>query len=61
MKICSSRRRVIRTEFFADASKTVITENDSPDVGFRVSINPYRGCQHGCAYCYARPDHEYLG
>ena len=39
----------------------VICRNDSPDVGFEVSLNPYRGCEHGCVYCYARPTHEYLG
>lgn len=50
-----------RTQFFADASKSIITYNESPDVGFDASINPYRGCEHGCAYCYARPFHEYLG
>lgn len=50
-----------RTRFFRDASKTVIAFNDSPDVGFNASINPYRGCEHGCVYCYARPMHEYLG
>lgn len=50
-----------RTRFFRDASKTVIAFNDSPDVGFNASINPYRGCEHGCVYCYARPTHEYLG
>ncbi|MEX0703400.1 MAG: PA0069 family radical SAM protein [Planctomycetales bacterium] len=50
-----------RTEFFVDASKSIVSENDSPDVGFRYSVNPYRGCEHGCAYCYARPTHEYLG
>ncbi len=44
-----------------DASRTILSENDSPDVGFRYSVNPYRGCFHGCAYCYARPTHEYLG
>ncbi|MEX0724734.1 MAG: PA0069 family radical SAM protein [Planctomycetaceae bacterium] len=48
-------------EYVADASKSVISENDSPDVPFRYSLNPYRGCQHGCAYCYARNSHEYLG
>ena len=52
--------RRIRTEYFADLSKSVVSENDSPDVFFRFSINPYRGCSHGCSYCYARPTHEYL-
>jgi DNA repair photolyase len=50
-----------RTEFLKDASRTLITSNDSPDIPFQFSINPYRGCEHGCAYCYARPYHEYLG
>jgi len=49
------------TEYIPDNSKSIVTENDSPDVGFRFSINPYRGCSHGCAYCYARIYHEYLG
>ncbi len=49
------------TEFFPDRSKSLIAYNDSPDVGFDASINPYRGCEHGCVYCYARPSHEYLG
>lgn len=49
------------TEYIPDNSKTIVTQNNSPDVGFRYSINPYRGCAHGCAYCYARPTHEYLG
>jgi DNA repair photolyase len=49
------------TQFFADHSKSIIAYNDSPDVGFDASINPYRGCEHGCVYCYARPTHEYLG
>ena len=53
------RRRA--TEYLPDRSRTIVAENDSPDVGFRYSINPYRGCSHGCAYCYARPTHEYLG
>jgi DNA repair photolyase len=49
------------TQFFSDSSKSLIAYNDSPDVGFDASINPYRGCEHGCVYCYARPTHEYLG
>ncbi len=49
------------TEYLADRSRTIVAENDSPDVGFRYSINPYRGCLHGCSYCFARPTHEYLG
>jgi DNA repair photolyase len=52
---------LLRTQFLRDASKTIVTENKSPDVGFTFSVNPYRGCEHGCAYCYARPTHEYLG
>src|SRR5438046_4288881 len=50
-----------RTQFLRDRTSTIITYNDSPDVGFEASINPYRGCEHGCIYCYARPTHEYLG
>jgi DNA repair photolyase len=49
------------TKYLPDQSRSVIAENDSPDVGFDVSLNPYRGCEHGCIYCYARPTHEYLG
>jgi DNA repair photolyase len=49
------------TQYFRDGSKSVITRNNSPDVGFETSLNPYRGCEHGCIYCYARPTHEYLG
>jgi DNA repair photolyase len=49
------------TTFLRDSSRTIIATNDSPDVGFDASINPYRGCEHGCIYCYARPTHEYLG
>jgi len=49
------------TQFFPDHSKSIIAYNDSPDVGFDASVNPYRGCEHGCVYCYARPTHEYLG
>lgn len=51
----------VATKFFVDHSSSIITRNDSPDLGFDGSINPYRGCEHGCAYCYARPTHEYLG
>ena len=49
------------TQFYRDATRTIIASNDSPDVGFTHSVNPYRGCEHGCAYCFARPFHEYLG
>jgi DNA repair photolyase len=51
----------IETQFLPDHTRSIIAENDSPDVGFRFSVNPYRGCEHGCVYCYARPTHEYLG
>src|SRR3982751_714095 len=50
-----------RTQFLRDRTSKIITFNDSPDVGFEASVNPYRGCEHGCIYCYARPFHEYLG
>lgn len=53
--------RTIPTQYIADDSRSIVSENDSPDIGFRYSLNPYRGCAHGCAYCYARPTHEYLG
>jgi len=51
----------IATHYLRDTSRSVITTNTSPDVGFEASLNPYRGCEHGCIYCYARPTHEYLG
>ena len=50
-----------RTQFFPDASESLLTKNDSPDLGFSAGLNCYRGCEHGCAYCFARPYHEYLG
>src|SRR5579864_3718732 len=49
------------TTMSVDATRTIIARNDSPDIGFDRSINPYRGCEHGCIYCYARPSHAYLG
>ena len=49
------------TQAIPDPSRTALTTNDSPDIPFDTSLNPYRGCEHGCAYCYARPTHEYLG
>lgn len=49
-----------RLELFEDHTREILSRNDSPDLGFRYSVNPYRGCIHGCAYCYARPTHEYL-
>jgi DNA repair photolyase len=51
----------IATELIPDRSRSVIARNDSPDIGFDQSINPYRGCAHGCIFCYARPSHAYLG
>jgi DNA repair photolyase len=51
----------LRTSLTAEAARTIITRNDSPDVSFDRSINPYRGCEHGCIYCYARPAHAYMG
>ena len=51
----------LRTEITIDATRTIIARNQSPDISFDRSINPYRGCEHGCAYCFARPTHAYLG
>jgi DNA repair photolyase len=50
-----------KLEIFEEEARSILAENTSPDVGFRFSANPYRGCYHGCAYCYARPSHQYLG
>jgi DNA repair photolyase len=50
-----------QTVYYKDTARSIIATNDSPDVGFTHSINPYRGCSHGCIYCYARPTHEYFG
>src|SRR5687767_14212075 len=49
------------TVYLKDTARSIIAHNDSPDVGFTHSINPFRGCSHGCIYCYARPTHEFLG
>jgi DNA repair photolyase len=54
-------QRQIKTQVFHDKSRTIISTNDSPDIGMDATLNPYRGCEHGCIYCYARPTHEYLG
>jgi DNA repair photolyase len=53
--------RHLPTQLLVDSSRSIIARNDSPDVGFETSVNPYRGCEHGCIYCFARPFHEYLG
>src|SRR5437899_3058007 len=53
--------RALQTQVTIERARSIISHNDSPDVGFDSSINPYRGCEHGCIYCYARPSHAYLG
>jgi len=53
--------RKIPTEYYFDRSNSIISQNNSPDLDFNYSLNPYRGCSHGCSYCYARPTHEFLG
>jgi len=51
----------VQTHWRNDSNRTIITRNQSPDIHFDRSINPYRGCEHGCIYCFARPSHTYLG
>lgn len=51
----------LTTELYRDSTRGILASNQSPDLGFDTSLNPYRGCEHGCSYCYARPTHEYLG
>ena len=51
----------VRTMYLRDSTQSIISRNNSPDVGFETSVNPYRGCEHGCIYCFARPTHEFLG
>src|SRR5271157_1960236 len=50
-----------QTTLIRDATRSIISRNDSPDIAFEQSVNPYRGCEHGCIYCFARPSHAYLG
>src|SRR4051812_23190444 len=50
----------VKLEIYEDRTRSILASNDSPDVGFKFSVNPYRGCFHACAYCYTRPSHEYL-
>ncbi|ACQ98827.1 radical SAM domain protein [Burkholderia pseudomallei MSHR346] len=54
-------RAPLRTQVFEERARTILTRNASPDIPFNVSLNPYRGCEHGCIYCFARPTHSYLG
>ena len=55
-----SGEKPLKTHVTVEHAKSIITRNDSPDIPFTQSINPYRGCEHGCIYCYARPSHAYL-
>lgn len=58
---CPPEEGAAETVFFDDPTRQILSTNDSPDVPFKTSVNPYRGCEHGCSYCFARPTHEYLG
>ena len=60
-ELTAEELRHIPTTFYAEKSRSILSRNNSPDVPFSYSVNPYRGCEHGCIYCYARPSHEYLG
>lgn len=60
-ELAEEERPSPKTRFFVDHSKSILARNDSPDIPFDYSLNPYRGCEHGCIYCYARPTHEYYG
>jgi len=51
----------LRTVVVEETPRSIVTRNNSPDIGFDRSVNPYRGCEHGCIYCYARPSHAWLG
>src|SRR5690606_4558569 len=57
----AEENHLLKTEVVTERPRSIITRNNSPDIGFDRSINPYRGCEHGCIYCYARPSHSYLG
>lgn len=57
----AEERPLLRTAVFPEISKSILSTNDSPDIPFSQSINPYKGCEHGCIYCFARPTHTYLG
>lgn len=61
VELADESPRKLQTQFYEDVTRKLIRENTSPDIPFRYSVNPYRGCEHGCAYCYARPGHETLG